>query len=74
MSCAVPVLSEFYSHVCFYVRTPVCTLFLAHTWARLLVFKKTFVQTVFAVVNCAVVGLSVFYYLVLRCSLICLQL
>ena len=33
-----------------------------------------FVQTVFAVANCAVVGLSVFYFSVLTCSLIFLQL
>jgi len=37
-------------------------------------YSETFVQTVFAVVNCAVVGLSVFYSLVLTCSLIFLQL
>jgi len=37
-----------------------CALFEAHAfWARLLVFKETFVQTVFAVANCAVVGLWV---------------
>jgi len=52
-----------------------CALFQAHTfWARLLVFKETFLQTVFAFVNCAIVGLSVFYFLVLTCSLIFLQL
>jgi len=31
-------------------------------------------QTVFTVVNCTVVGLSVFYSLVVACSLILLQL
>jgi len=52
-----------------------CTLFQARAfWARLLVFKATFVETVFAVVNCAVVGLSVFYSLVLTRSLMFLQL
>jgi len=40
----------------------------------LLVFKEIFAQTVFAVVNCAVVGLSVFCSLVLTFSLIFLQL
>ena len=36
--------------------------FEAHTsWARLILFKETFVQIVFAVGNCAVVALSVFY-------------
>jgi len=51
-----------------------CALFEAHTlWARLLVFKDTFVQTVFAVLNGAVVGLSVFYSLVSTCRLIFLQ-
>ena len=55
--------------------SPGCALFEAYTfWARLLIFKETFVQTVFAVVNCAVVGLSVFYSLVLMCSLTFLQL
>jgi len=55
---------------------PGCALFEAHTWARLLVFKETFIQTVFAVVNCAVLGLSlsVFYSSVLTCNLIFLQL
>jgi len=47
-----------------------CVLFQAHTFVRLLVFKQTFIQTVFAVVNCAIVGLSVFYSLVLTCNLI----
>jgi len=32
--------------------------------------KKTFVLTVFAVVNCAVVRLSVFHSMVLTCSLV----
>jgi len=34
-------------------------------WARLLVLKEAFMQTVFAVVNCAFVKLCVFYSLVL---------
>jgi len=52
-----------------------CALFEAHTfWARLLIFKETCVETVFAVVNCAVLGLSVFDSLVLTWSLIILQL
>jgi len=35
----------------------------AHTWTRPLVFDEAFAQpqTVFAVVNCAAVGLSIFY-------------
>ena len=43
-------------------------------WARLLVFKATFVYTVLAVVNYVVIWLNVFYSLVLTCSLIFLQL
>ena len=47
-------------------RNPGCALFQTHTfWSRQLVFTETFVQTVFAVVNWDVVGLSAFYSLVL---------
>ena len=50
---------------------PACALFEVHTfWARLLVFKEIFVRTVFAVVHCAIVGLRMFYSLVLSCNLI----
>jgi len=50
-------------------------LFQTHTfWSQMLVFKATFVETVFAIVNCVVAGLSVFYSSVLKRSLIFLRL
>ena len=53
---------------CFDLATRVGVIPVAHFLGPLLVFKETFVQTVFTVVNLAVVGLRVFYSLVLRCS------
>jgi len=47
--------------------------FQERTWAGLLVFKEIFVQSVFAIVNCTLVGLNVFYSLVLTCSMTFLQ-
>ena len=49
-------------------------MYAIHTRARLLVFKGTFVQTVFAVLSCAVVEVSLLYTLVITCSLIFSQL
>ena len=43
-------------------------------YARLLVFGDTLAQPHFAVVNCSEAVISVFYFPVLMCSLIFLQL
>jgi len=54
---------------------PVCSPFKARTFSARMLFDETFARSdVFAVLNCPVVVLSVFYSIILRRSLIFLQL
>ena len=66
LGCVVPGLSEFYSPVCFYCQPWVCDWNVAHpqgSKTRNQQDIRAEPQIIFAILTCAVPGLSVFYSL-----------